>query len=226
MPGATEHAAMRHHGGALPPRLAGDQRHHEARGTGRMHAESRKHQHVAQPRLRLITDHDGLDQVASRAARLLDAGDRRRNVFARVADVLGEIHIEKIEKAHLRAVDEGGTRRRDAASTPDQRRAAFAGTKRRRYPFGDARGLAVDRAERTAERIEHQPLHRRDGAGRQLVETDIRGKLSEPLRLGDRLACGALGRGLRHGTQRSRGAAKRTGRNAPQQRAARQRRDA
>ena len=55
--------------------------------------------------------------------------------------------------------------------------------------FGNPRGLAVDRAECAAERIEHQPLHRRDSAGRQLVERNVGRKPRQALRF-----CQAAGR--------------------------------
>lgn len=121
-----------------------------------------------------------------------------------MANILGEIHVEKIEKANLRAIDEGGTRGRRAAPAADDRRTALARRNRWRDRLGDLRRLAVDRTKCAAERIEHQPLHGGDRARRQFIEGNIRGKLGEPLRFGHPpRRTRAFGHDARRGEERS-----------------------
>lgn len=81
---------------------------------------------------------------AARAADLLDASDRRRDVLAGMAYVLGKVHIEKVEIAKLGAVDEGGPPGRGAAPASDDRRATVSCGNRRHDVVRKSCRLAVD----------------------------------------------------------------------------------
>jgi len=115
---------------------------------------------IAQARLRLVANDNCLDQVAPRApnssTQAIAGG-----CFSLEWQTSLVKYTSRIEKADLRAVDEGGARSARAAAA-----AMMVGharwENRRRRAFGDPRRLAVDRTQRAAERIEHEALHRRD----------------------------------------------------------------